>query len=535
MIYRGAWTIPLAVALLGLVVAVAVYWPILLATLNMFTGGFGDEVDALNDALPLLLRTTALAAAIALIASALGVFAALCLEYIRVFGRRALWFGVAMSFFMPQYVVTIAWIEMAGANGYLIRAVGLSNAAGAGAGWLYSPFGVVLIESLALYPIVAFLVAGGLRGLNTAYTDAADLHVSPLRNVIGIVLPSIRPYLVTGAYFVFLFALTSFAIPSLLQVPVYAVEVHTRFNAFYDVSGGMALGVPLALTAIAAGFALWPIGRRVGQWMPADGGNTRMRGTRRTRTVALCFCCALVGLSAGLPFIVLLVRSLPLSSYIEAWQTVRGDLMTSLVVATLSATALTLLGLGAALSADRYRKTHAFWSASIAAFLISGPALGIALIVAWNHAGPRALVYDSVAILIVACTARYFFFAYAASRVGVGMLSRRYQLDALLVAGIRPWRRLTGIVLPILAPGLVVVWGIMFLLALGEVDTSVLLSPPGFTTVPVRLFGLMHYGPSRLVAALCVLLSLAIGAAVLCGFGVAKRALGASHVTPSPR
>jgi len=59
----------------------------------------------------------------------------------------------------------------------------------------------------------------------------------------------------------------------------------------------------------------------------------------------------------------------------------------------------------------------------------------------------------------------------------------------------------------------VAVWGLCFLFSFAEVDASVLLCPPGRTTLPVRLFSLMHYGPGRYVAALSVLTVIIILAA----------------------
>jgi iron(III) transport system permease protein len=70
------------------------------------------------------------------------------------------------------------------------------------------------------------------------------------------------------------------------------------------------------------------------------------------------------------------------------------------------------------------------------------------------------------------------------------------------------------VVLPLLAPTLVLWWSLLFILAWGELDASVLVAPPGWTPVSVRLFSLMHYGPSSMVAALSLVSTLfALGGA----------------------
>ena len=70
---------------------------------------------------------------------------------------------------------------------------------------------------------------------------------------------------------------------------------------------------------------------------------------------------------------------------------------------------------------------------------------------------------------------------------------------AAALSGASWYRQALGIYLPLCLPWLAGIWGLSFLLAFGEVDATLLVMPPGVTTLPVRIFGLMHYGPSELV------------------------------------
>ncbi|MEX2014993.1 MAG: hypothetical protein WD873_00055, partial [Candidatus Hydrogenedentales bacterium] len=136
-----------------------------------------------------------------------------------------------------------------------------------------------------------------------------------------------------------------------------------------------------------------------------------------------------------------------------------------------------------------------------------------ALILLWNHHDWRGIVHDSPMILVLASTARYLFIGYFGALVA-GRLMNRDWFDAAELAGVPPHRQMLGLTLPLLAPWLALVGGFVFLLGFTEVDTAVLLAPPGYTPVSVRVFGLMHYGPDRLVAALCLLLVAVILAAL---------------------
>ena len=220
----------------------------------------------------------------------------------------------------------------------------------------------------------------------------------------------------------------------------------------------------------------------------------------RTRIAAAACAWAIIAVSTLLPMAVLLVRSMPAGSFVEVWQTARSEIALSFLVAAGSATALTFLAAAMALFPLRR-----FYALGLAPFLISGPLLGLGLIAVWNRPGPMGFVYDSTGILILACVARFIFFAhYPLVRV---LDDVRPELEeSAAVAGVSWPRRMFGVTLPLLKPTLAAVWGFAFVFALREVDATVLVAPPGPPPLSVRLFSLMHYGPSRLVTALSLLL-----------------------------
>jgi len=81
------------------------------------------------------------------------------------------------------------------------------------------------------------------------------------------------------------------------------------------------------------------------------------------------------------------------------------------------------------------------------------------------------------------------------------------------------WRTRVGrIVLPLAAPGLGLAWVVAFVFGMGELGATLLIVPPGWETLSLRIYGLMHYGAGELVAALCVVLILcgAVPALALC-------------------
>ena len=75
--------------------------------------------------------------------------------------------------------------------------------------------------------------------------------------------------------------------------------------------------------------------------------------------------------------------------------------------------------------------------------------------------------------------------------------------EAAATAGVRPLARVLGIVEPLVRPASVLAFALVFVLALREIDTIVLLSG---TTILRKVYTMIHFQRDEQVAALCILL-----------------------------
>jgi iron(III) transport system permease protein len=60
--------------------------------------------------------------------------------------------------------------------------------------------------------------------------------------------------------------------------------------------------------------------------------------------------------------------------------------------------------------------------------------------------------------------------------------------DAARTMGRPSWRATLEVVLPLIAPGLLAGWALVFITALKELPATLLLRPAGFDTLPVRIW-----------------------------------------------
>ncbi len=411
--------------------------------------------------------------------------------------RRVLFFLLVAPLAIPPYVLAMAWIDVLGRNGILGRALGQAFEGPANLG-VYSLPGAVIVMALGLYPIPLIATRAGMRGLDPQIHEAARLVGGRRAAWSRVVLPLLLPGISAGAVLVALLALLAFSVPSLLQTPVYSFEVYSRFSTGATLSAALYYATPLALFGVVIG----------GLWLYWVSHQMRSRSSRSASLPSLTgfsgvwFLLVCVGILLFLPVSMLLVKAWPMGNLGDAWATAWEELGTSLLLAAGAATGGTALGLALALG-TRGRLGGLAWLSALP-YLVSGPVLGIGLIYGFNAPGWRGAIYDSFGIMVIACVLRYVIFAHAGLYVALRLRARHTE-DAAATLGAGHGRRLLRVTLPGVAPWIAGVWFLLFVFSFGEVDAVLLVAPPGWTPLSVRLFSLMHYGPSGLVYALSLL------------------------------
>jgi iron(III) transport system permease protein len=149
----------------------------------------------------------------------------------------------------------------------------------------------------------------------------------------------------------------------------------------------------------------------------------------------------------------------------------------------------------------------------------------VALIALLNRPGAlgelTGSLYSSAGVLIAAYLARFFPFAFQV----VAPACRRLDpalMEAAALDGASPLTRLLRVALPATRGALAGGAALVFLLSARELDATLLLHPPGYDNLAMRIYDLFHYGPGSQVAALSVL-TLALCAVVIAPLLLAVR------------
>ncbi len=456
----------------------------------------------------LLGNSLRLAGLVTVAAVALGVPAGLLLGRTDLPGRRVLGTLLALPLLLPPYVTAVAWMGAAAPSGPVARLLG-AEAAAALSSFLFGLPGTVLVLATAFAPLVMLLVAAALRSVPPRLEEAGLLVARWPAVLLRVTLPLVAPGVLLAAALVFLLALGEVSVPPTLRYPVFAVESLTRFAAFYDLAAATAAAMPLvALTAAVLGAeALLVRWTRGTTGMESRGaGRALVVPLGRWRRPAAVAAWSLAGMLVGLPLAVLLARAGGAASYAEALGRAGDALGRSLLLAALGGALLAVVGfLLAVLAWERPGRLGALPDA-VALFLFAVPAavLGVGLIVTWNRPWAN-VVYATPLILLLGWLGHFTAVSLRLSRASLELVPAGL-VEAARVAGVGWGRRLLWVVAPgawrgIAAAGLA---GAAF--CLRDVGMTLLVHPPGWDTLPVRIMTLAANGAPSLIAALSVIL-----------------------------
>jgi iron(III) transport system permease protein len=212
-------------------------------TLEHLANVFRDPVltTALLNSLKLALTTTTLTVLIAL------PLAVLSARY--TYPLKGLWSAVVLvPLILPPFVGAIGARAILGRTGALNALLGTQwDILGTAKFW-----GVVALQSLALYPIVYLNATASLANLDPALDEAAEnLGAGGWRRLLAITLPLIRPGVFAGATIVFIWSFTELGTP--LMFDYYAVAPVQIFYGLKEVENS---ATPYALTLVLLTMAI---------------------------------------------------------------------------------------------------------------------------------------------------------------------------------------------------------------------------------------------------------------------------------------
>jgi len=479
---------PVALWAMALVAVVPAFAPIAYLVWSVVRAGVTDTGGiSAGRLLELFLSTAVLVAAVTITTAVLGTATA-WLTTRTDLGGRGLWSTlVTLPLVIPSYVGALAMLGTSGNSGLMteaLRAVGLPGLpvfAGFWAAW-----GAL---SLWNFSFVHLLAVPAIRRMDPALEEAArGLGSSRWRTMFTIVLPQLRPALLSGSLLVSLYVLSDFGAVSLLRYETFTRAIYAQFRGRLDVTPALFLSGVLVIVALVL---VWAEQRSRGRANLSAAHPTRppspvhLRGI--PRLTAYGFLSTIVIGALILPLVTLVwwaARGMSLGNTVGS---VIPELIRSVSVSGMAAVVTVLAAIPLAILTVRHagRATRALESITWSAYSLPHLAVGLGFLVLALRFVPA--LYQTVLLLIIAYVAMFLPQALTSAQIGLRQIGPSIE-EASRGLGSGALATLRRITLPLLWPSLLAGGALVFLTVMKELPATLLLRPTGFETLAVRIW-----------------------------------------------
>lgn len=479
---------PLALWVLGLLGVIPAVSPIVYLLWTVLRAGVTDTSGIPAGRLwSLFVSTAVLVVAVTVTTAVLGTATAWLTTRTDLAGRKVWSTLVTLPLVIPSYVGALAMLGTSGNSGLMteaLRAVGLPGLpvfAGFWAAW-----GAL---SLWNFSYVHLLGVPAIRRMDPALEEAArSLGSSRWKTVRTVVLPQLRPALLSGSLLVSLYVLSDFGAVSLLRYETFTRAIYAQFRGRLDVTPAMFLSGILILVALVL---VWAEQRVRGHATLSASRPARPPETVQLRGLAR------IASYGFLTSVVIGALALPLLTL--AWWTVRGislgnpvdtvipELVRSASVAGGAALVTIIAAIPLAILTIRHanRRTRLLESVTWSTYSLPHLAVGLGfLVLALRFVPP---LYQTVPLLVIAYVAMFLPQALAAAQAGLRQIGTSLE-EASRGLGAGAIATLRNITLPLLWPSLLAGGALVFLTVMKELPATLLLRPTGFETLAVRIW-----------------------------------------------
>ena len=425
-----------------------------------------------------------------------------------------------IPYMFPPFFGAMAWeLLLSPRSGYLnkwlMATLGLATA----------PFninsigGIVFVEMSYYFPFVFMQVVSALERMDPPLEESARIAGARQWYVIRkITMPLVLPATSAGALLILTSSLSHFGVPAILGFSKKIYTLPTRIyqliarasGSFQGIREGAALSILLVIVVM---LALW-LQRSVlrsGSYDIIKGKSMRpmlikLRGAKIPMlilsissltliVVVPLVMIILVGLlkAYGLP---LTPENMTLANFAKLFNNkmVSDSLRNSLFLSVSAGIIAMFLGVMVAYVINKIkpRGKVALEIISILPYSIPGIVLAIGVILAWS--GTLGVnLYNTLWIILIAYIARYV--AFSMKSASASLQQVHYSLEeAARSSGATQFESLTDVTLPLIRPAMISGFFLIFLPAMRELTTSVLLYGPYTRTLGVAIYSLRSDG-----------------------------------------
>ncbi|WP_338705777.1 iron ABC transporter permease [Pasteurella multocida] len=521
----------LSIGILVIVVAV----PVLLIFINSFwVNGQFNVTDVVNilkqkETYEALLNSLFIAVGVTIMSTIVGTFFAWLVTRTDLPYKGLMKVMFLVPFMLPSFIGALAWkMLLSPRAGYINRffmdTFGLEEPIFN----IYSYTGIMAVETMYLFPFVFIQVCGALERMDPTLEESARISGASLFTITRkITIPLVMPSIVSGALLIMLYSMAHFGTVAVLgvengifNIPTLIYErIHQSAGSFEAIRTGTVLATVLVVTAALIIWLQNKILNR-GRFQIIAGKSFRpvevkLRGLR----MPLLFICVFyIAFTIVLPTVTIFIvgglktyglpitwENLTFDNYkfiLFDWQLTKDAIRNSVLLGLAAAVITMFAGvmISYVIVKMRVKGKGILEFLGMLPFSVPGSVIALGVILAWS--GKFGInLYNTVWIILIAYIARYMAFSLKANSAALEQVHDSL-VEAASACGASMWQSLKDIVVPLVRPGMIAAFFLIFLPALRELTVSVMLYGPSTRTIGVAIYTLNEDGETVYSAAL---------------------------------
>ncbi len=521
----------LSIGILVIVVAV----PVLLIFINSFwVNGQFNVTDVVNilkqkETYEALLNSLFIAVGVTIMSTIVGTFFAWLVTRTDLPYKGLMKVMFLVPFMLPSFIGALAWkMLLSPRAGYINRffmdTFGLEEPIFN----IYSYTGIMAVETMYLFPFVFIQVCGALERMDPTLEESARISGASLFTITRkITIPLVMPSIVSGALLIMLYSMAHFGTVAVLgvengifNIPTLIYErIHQSAGSFEAIRTGTVLATVLVVTAALIIWLQNKILNR-GRFQIIAGKSFRpvevkLRGLR----MPLLFICVFyIAFTIVLPTVTIFIvgglktyglpitwENLTFDNYkfiLFDWQLTKDAIRNSVLLGLAAAVITMFAGvmISYVIVKMRVKGKGILEFLGMLPFSVPGSVIALGVILAWS--GKFGInLYNTVWIILIAYIARYMAFSLKANSAALEQVHDSL-VEAARACGASMWQSLKDIVVPLVRPGMIAAFFLIFLPALRELTVSVMLYGPSTRTIGVAIYTLNEDGETVYSAAL---------------------------------
>ena len=509
------------------ILAITVVMPMLLVVYYTFFQGLAFDWRMFTEVVldPANLKATGntvvISILVTIIGTVVGLFFAWLLGRSDIPLKKLMRTLFAIPYMFPPFIGAIAWsILLYPRTGYINRIFMTLTGSDSPLFNINSIAGIVFVEASYYFPFVFLQVVSALERMDPTLEESARIAGANQFHVIRkITLPLVIPATAAGAMLILISTISHFGVPAMLgfsvnifTLPTKIYEIINRSSGSFDgIRQAAALSVLLVVVVILA-LAVQKFILRSGSYDIIRGKSMRpmlikLRGLKYPllvfSIVALAFIVVLpfcmifaVGLlkAYGLPF---KLSNLTWTNYTYVLfhsKMAIDSIKNSFILCISTGLIAMFLGVMIAYVVVKVKAKGAslLEILSLLPYSVPGLVLAIGVIMMWS--GKFGInLYNTIWIILIAYIARYVAFAMKSAAASMQQVHPSLE-EASRSCGASHLQSLKDITLPLIRPGMIAGFFLIFLPAMRELTTSLLLYGPYTRTLGVAIYAINAEG-----------------------------------------